>query len=277
MNILFDIGGSRMRVAASTDGLNFSEPLIVPTPKDFEEGFEKLTSAIRMVSHNVPIERIIGGLPGTLASNKSELMFAPNLPQWQHGSIRDRLTNEFGAEVTLENDSALVALGEAVHGAGQGYNIVAYLTFSTGVGGARITTGTIDRAAFSFEPGKMIIDAHGSFKTVEDGASGAGFIAQYGKEPKLVTEKTAWLEAARIAARGVHTAVMFWSPDVIVLGGPMIVGDPAIPLDEIEKEARFLLKEREGQLLLRRGTLESYGGLHGALALLNYRMANASE
>jgi predicted NBD/HSP70 family sugar kinase len=120
----------------------------------------------------------------------------------------------------------------------------------------------------------MIVDAHGSFKTVEDGASGAGFMAQYGKEPKLVTEKTAWLEAARIAARGVHTAVMFWSPDVIVLGGPMIVGDPSIPFDEIEKEARFLLKEREGQLLLRKGMLESYGGLHGAMALLNSQMAS---
>lgn len=266
-----------MRVAASTDGLTFGEPLVAPTPKDFEEGFEKLTSAIRMVSHNVPIERIIGGLPGTLASNKSELMFAPNLPQWQHGSIRDRLSNEFGAEVVLENDSALVALGEATHGAGQGYNIVAYLTFSTGVGGARISTGTIDKAAFSFEPGKMIVDAHGSFKTLEDGASGGGFMLQYGKEPKQVTDKTAWLEAARVAARGVHTAVMFWSPDVIVIGGPMIVGDPAIPIDEIEKEARFLLKEREGQLILRKGTLESYGGLHGALALLSSLLARDSQ
>ncbi len=275
MNILFDIGGSRMRVAGTTDGVSFGEPTIVPTPKDFEEGMEKLTSTIRMVSHNVPIERIIGGLPGTLASNKSGLLYAPNLPQWQHGSIADRLTSEFGAEVILENDASLVALGEAVHGAGKGYNIVAYLTFSTGVGGARISTGTIDKTAYTFEPGKMIVDAHGSFKTLEDGASGGGFVRQYGKEPKEVSDKTAWLEAARIAARGVHTAVMFWSPDVIVLGGPMIVGDPAIPFDEIEKESRYLLKERENQLLLKRGTLEALGGLHGALAVLNGRLTQS--
>lgn len=275
MNIFFDVGGSRMRVAGATDGQSFGEPTIVPTPKDFEEGMEKLTSTIRMVSHNVPVERIIGGLPGTLASNKSGLLIAPNLPQWQHGSIADRLVSEFGAEVTLENDSALVALGEAVQGAGKGHAVVAYLTFSTGVGGARITMGTIDKTAYTFEPGKIIVDAHGSFKSLEDGTSGSGFMKQYGKEPKEVTDKTAWLEAARIAARGVHTAVMFWSPDVIVLGGPMIVGDPAIPFDEIEKEARFLLKERAGQLILKKGTLESLGGLYGALAMLNNRLQSA--
>lgn len=275
MYILFDIGGTRMRVAPSSDGVTFGEPLIVPTPQDFEEGFEKLSSAIRTVSHNGPVEHLIGGVPGTLASNKGELMIAPNLPHWAHGSIRDRLQDEFGAEVTLENDSSLVALGEAVYGAGQGFNIVAYLTFSTGVGGARITGGKIDETAYSFEPGKLLMDSHGAFRTLEDAASGNGFLAQYGHPPKEVTGIEPWLEAARLSARGVHTAVMFWSPDVIILGGPMIVGSPAIPYDEIEKETRFLLKEREGQLVLRKGSLDALGGLWGALALLQSKKSSS--
>lgn len=269
MFILFDVGGTRMRVAPAIDGQTFGEPLVVATPQDFEEGFERLSSAIRTVSRSGPIEYIIGGLPGTLASNKGELMIAPNLPHWAHGSIRERLQEEFNAPVLLENDSALVALGEALYGAGKGYNIVGYLTFSTGVGGARVTGGTIDQSAHSFEPGKILIDSHGAFRTLEDGTSGSGFISQYGLDPKEVSGIEPWLEAARLAARGVHTAIMFWSPDVMILGGPMIVGSPSIPFDEIEKEARFLLKERESHLILRKATLDAFGGLWGSIALLS--------
>jgi predicted NBD/HSP70 family sugar kinase len=38
MFILFDIGGTNMRVALSRDGETFEEPRIIPTPKDFDAG-----------------------------------------------------------------------------------------------------------------------------------------------------------------------------------------------------------------------------------------------
>ena len=38
MYILFDIGGTNMRVALSRDGITFGEPKIIPTPKDFDAG-----------------------------------------------------------------------------------------------------------------------------------------------------------------------------------------------------------------------------------------------
>ena len=62
----------------------------------------------------------------------------------------------------LANDSDLDGLGEATVGAGKGFNIVAYITVSTGIGGVRIVGGKIDVSTYGFEPGHQIIDADGS-------------------------------------------------------------------------------------------------------------------
>ena len=38
MFLVFDIGGTNMRLAVSRDGKNIEEPKILKTPKDFDEG-----------------------------------------------------------------------------------------------------------------------------------------------------------------------------------------------------------------------------------------------
>ena len=62
----------------------------------------------------------------------------------------------------IANDTAVVGLGEAHRGAGIGYNIVTYITVSTGVGGTRIVDGRIDRRIYGFEPGHQTIDIDNS-------------------------------------------------------------------------------------------------------------------
>src|SRR4030066_415253 len=58
---------------------------------------------------------------------------------------------------------------EKVKGAGKGFNIVAFLTIGTGVGGARIVGGKPDANVFGFEPGHQIIDLGGNiFSEKED-------------------------------------------------------------------------------------------------------------
>ena len=43
----FDIGGTKMRIALSRDGVSFDTPVIVSTPKDFEEGMTVLKRQLR--------------------------------------------------------------------------------------------------------------------------------------------------------------------------------------------------------------------------------------
>lgn len=259
-----------MRIAGTEDLEVFSEPAIVDTPAHFEEGMRLLVDQIREMAGGKTVAHIVGGVPGTLLPDGSGLLLAPHLPDWVKQPMRERLKAEFGGEVTLVNDSGLVAMGEATHGAGKDSAIVVYFTFSTGVGGARVTNGLLDEAAYSFEPGKLVVSGLGGEepRTLESYASGTWFTKNYHAAPKDVHDEKAWDDAARAVARGVHTAMLYWSPHTIVLGGPMVLGEPAIPWNTIEREAKKLLGERQDELNLKKAELGALGGLWGGMALL---------
>jgi glucokinase len=101
-----------------------------------------------------------------------KLVKSPHLPKWVDKPLGSRLEKALGVKVLLENDAALAALGEAVFGAGRRAEIVGYLTISTGIGGARVVDGRIDKKSVGFEPGHMIIDVGNKVGYWEDFASG---------------------------------------------------------------------------------------------------------
>ena len=61
---------------------------------------------------------------------------------------------------------------------------------------------------------------------------------------------------------------MYWSPDVIVLGGSMILGKPRILLDDIQKHANEVFGEDVSCPLIVDAELGDMGGVYGAAALL---------
>jgi predicted NBD/HSP70 family sugar kinase len=58
--------------------------------------------------------------------------------------------------------------------------------------------------------------------------------------------------------------IMYWSPSIIVYGGP-VMND--LHIEIIEKEAKQFLKMYKKTPVFVRGTLGDFGGLYGALAL----------
>jgi predicted NBD/HSP70 family sugar kinase len=177
------------------------------------------------------------------------------------------LTGIFGAAVYIENDAAVVGLGEANWGAGRGFEIVAYVTVSTGVGGAKIVNGKIDEHAIGFEPGKQIIDVN-TGKTLEQMISGKSLAERTGKLPKEITDEGVWDTEAWILAVGLNNMIVEWSPNCVVLGGSMITGEPAIPIIKTEKYLKEILKIFPEIPTLRKAELGDFGGLYGALAYL---------
>src|SRR3989344_7879025 len=143
MYLLFDIGGTKMRVAYSRDGHAFEEPRIVATPQNFAVGMQTIERTARELSAGRPLRGVAGGIAGSLDESKEKVFRAGNLSDWAGKPLKKELEKIFHTEVFLENDAALGALGEAVAGVGKGKAIVAYLTISTGVGGARIVNGEI--------------------------------------------------------------------------------------------------------------------------------------
>lgn len=271
--ILFDIGGSKTRVAKTLGADSFDEPLVIETIPDFERGVQAFGDAIEKVAAGERIEGIIGGFPGPKGVRK-EMFGAPNIPSWANQPLKERLESRFQVPIVIKNDGALGALGEAVFGYGKGKRNVVYITVSTGVGGGRVVDGNIDETAlYGFEPGWQIIDASG---TLCDGCTPPVYLEHYisgrnvekrmGRKPYEITDTAFWNEMARYLAYGLNNIMVLWSPDVIILGGSMM-NEIGIAVADVEKHLRDLNVIFPDIPELAKTKLGDAVTLHGALAL----------
>src|SRR3989344_7917466 len=181
MYLLFDIGGTKMRLAVSRNGKHMGRPKIVPTPHDFNEGMRVIADIVSSLAGKGNITMAVGGVAGPVDAKKTKLANAPHLQGWIGKPLKKALEKVIETKkIYLENDAALSGLGEAHFGAGKGSAIVAYLTVSTGVGRARIMDGRVDRSAMGFEPGQQIVHAG---KSLEYYVSGSAISARHHKKP----------------------------------------------------------------------------------------------
>lgn len=276
--VLFDIGGTKTRVAVSHDLKSFSEKIKFNTPETFDEGIEAIHEAVAALTTD-PVEALGGGIRGPLNGDKTAIVSDQKLTGWIEQPITKALGKPYNAPVFLENDTATVGLGEAHYGAGKGQSIVVYHTVSTGVGGVKIESGKIDQASGGFEPGHQIIDIDRSIlaedtpHTLENLVSGAALEKRRGVKPYEIDQSDpVWPELAKYLALGLRNTILYWSPDIIVLGGSMIVGDPRIMLKDIQKETLLALDGIVPCPKIVDATLQDEGGLYGAMVLIEQRM-----
>ncbi|MFT7507599.1 MAG: putative NBD/HSP70 family sugar kinase [Acidimicrobiales bacterium] len=276
--VLFDIGGSYTRVAVSEDLKTFSDPVRFKTPKKFDDGVKEIVSAAKK-SGAGQIRCIAGGVRGVLNEDKSEIVHDKILSDWIEKPLTKTLKKELNAEVYMENDAALAGVGESVYGAGAGSEIVVYHTVSTGVGGAKIENGEIDDYRNGFEPGHQILDIDHTIlgedvePTLENLISGAALEKRMGIKPTDIPQDDAvWDQLALYLAHGLRNSILYWSPDVIVLGGSMILGNPRIQLDNIIEHTNTVLGDVTEAPLILDATLGEESGLYGAMALLSQKV-----
>jgi len=249
----------------------FSEPVIFDTLSSFDDFIYVFEQQVKKIADDDDIESAIGGIGAPLNKEKTETVNV----KWRGLPIKKRLEEAVGAPVYLENDSAMVGLGEAVYGAGIGDEIVAYITVSTGVGGARIVNGKIDEASIGFEPGHQIIDADKTLcldcagNTLEEYISGGAVEKRFNKKPYEIEDEHLWREELpKFLAYGLNNIIVNWSPDSVILGGSMIVGDPAISIPKTAQYLREILKVFPKIPIIKMAKLNDIGGLHGAMAYL---------
>jgi predicted NBD/HSP70 family sugar kinase len=275
--VLFDIGGTKTRVAISSDLESIDKNTSFKTPNDFKKGIDEIVKAVKKLTDE-KVTAVAGGIRGPLNEEKTGIITDSVLTKWAGESVADVLGKKLSAEVLLENDSAIAGVGEAVYGAGQGMEIVAFHTISTGVGGVKIENGLVDLASIGFEPGHQVLDIDRTIlgeeitPTLENLVSGTAVKNRFNVEPYEIPQSDVlWDELAEYLAQGMRNTILYWSPDAIVLGGSMITGDPRIEIDAIRKYTVEALDGFVDCPLITMAKLGDEAGLYGAMGLLKNR------
>ena len=267
MYIVADIGGTKTRIAGSADRSVLGTPLIIDTPKLYDEALAAIVAAAQKIAGG-KVDSIAAGVKGVLSADKRTLTTAPQniLIDWKGRPLAADLEAALKTSVLLENDTALVGLGEAVSGAGKGSTIVAYITVSTGVNGVRIVEGRIDRG--NVEIGGQYLQVGDRDRSLEDLVSGAAISEKYGVHPREIdTDSPVWEELAEITAFGVHNTILHWSPDKVVLGGSMF-NDIGISVPRVQFHVQNIMRKFPKTPEIVHSALGDIGGLWGGLARL---------
>ena len=277
--ILCTISGKETQIAISEDLASFGESVVIDTDRNFKKGIKDIADTVQKLT-NEEIRGMVVGFSGVLNDDKTSVVSSDDtaMSAWLEEPVVEELKKKLKTEVWLENSTALSALGEALHGAGEGYAIVAYHSIGASVDGARIDDGEIDGVAHSFEPGQQILDIDQTIlgeeaePTLENLVSEKALMSRTGEKPAGIPQGDAvWDQLAEYLSFGLHNTVTYWSPDVIVLGGSMIVGEPKILIDSIITHLHAIAGDMPVPDIVD-ADLNDKAALYGAMALLNQKV-----
>ena len=265
MDILFDIGGSRMRFARVIGEHNMTDAIIIKTPDTYIGAISEIEAVIKQISNGEQVNNLVGGIAGVFNKEGSKLLLSPNLKEWEGKPLKEDLARVTGAnKVVIKNDTDMTGLGEAVYGAGRDQEIVAYLTFSTGIGGSLIVNQKVAPYRFGFEPGWQIINEE-KLRPLHD-VSGTALKEKYeGKLFRDITGTVTRDKIMRAVITGIHNTIVFWSPDVLVLGGGMT---ESFEIEDIYKTLEEIPLRFPELPEIKFAEIEDTNGLYGALAYL---------
>lgn len=265
MYLIFDLGASHTRIAISDDGMSFELVERYNTDRSVA-GLSAFVDKITTYTRKYDVSAVAGGVPGQVDLDSGALRQATNLPEWVGQSFVERLKCSVGVSVIVENDAALGALGEACRGLGAGLPVVAYLTVSTGVNGARIENGKITPSSRGFELGQeMVPDSTGKLVPWESLIGGAAMEQRYHCPPGKIKDAEVWQRTAKDLALGLYNLLLSWSPDILLLNGPMMRD---IPLAVVQDELDRLGEPLGTWPPIKLAKLGDEAGLYGALVRL---------
>ena len=195
-----DLGGTKI-LAAIVDKGTVGATTKVATPTDGVDSV--LDAVVDLVKELGGADEIGIGVPGQIDHAEGVLVEAPNLVGFDEPvPVAKRLAESLPkAEIRLDNDVNVAALGEARHGAGKGADDLLAVWCGTGVGGGLVLGGQVrrGRAGVAGEIGHMVVE-------MNDGrqchCGGVGHLEAYAGRSALEAE------ARRRHAAGEKTALV---------------------------------------------------------------------
>ncbi len=178
------------------------------------------------------------GAAGFVDAARASVLFAPHL-SWRHEPLRDAISDRLRLPVVVENDANAAVWAEWRFGAGRGETHLVCVNLGTGIGGALIVNGALQRGRFGVagEFGHMQVVPQG--RRCECGNRGCW--EQYASGNALVREAR---ELAAAASPVAHPILERAGGDVSRINGPLITraaqdGDPAA-IELLEEMGQWL-------------------------------------
>jgi len=171
-------------------------------------------------------------------------------PGWKEANLLDPFRQAFDVSIGIDTDVNVAALGEYTWGAGQGTEVLLYLTVGTGIGGGGVINGRMMHGLFHPEMGHIRVPrADGDpfagicpyhCDCLQGLASGPAIEARW-RNPasELPPDHPAWRMEASYLALAVCNYICTLSPNRIILGGGVMRQGHLFPL--IHEEVKRLL------------------------------------
>ena len=274
MYISIDLGRSTTRIASTLDLKSILKIVKFKTESDVNLQRTNMFKSFDEVAGDAEIDAISFGFPGITDKFKKVFEKSANYPQIEGLDIRnffpEKLTQ---SKILVENDAALGALGEAYFGSGKDKESVAYITLSTGVGGAFVRKYENEYLLINAEPGHQIIniddsisDGTGIKGTLESYCSGSYFRKRFGSTPDITAGAENWKKYSYYLSAGIINIISMWNPEVVVLGGGLSIHNfdnfYKYLTDEIKKQTFFAIPQ------IRKSELGDDSGIYGGFILL---------
>jgi glucokinase len=253
-----EIGGTKLQLFLSdAEGAILTRHQYAVAASRGADGIRKqLAAAISKVVEGTKLAAVGVGFGGPVDYKTGKICRSHQIEGWSEFDLRGWLAELTSADVFVENDANVAALGEALRGAGRKYTPVFYVTLGSGVGGGLVLDGRIYHGALPGEAeiGHVRLDRSGG--TVESRCSGWAVDArirtavqsnadselarlcqcEQGVEARHLA--TALMKGDRVAqqilsevagdlAFGLSHVVHLYHPEIIILGGGLAkLGEP---------------------------------------------------
>lgn len=245
--LVIDIGGTKFTLAVF-EGDRLIRREVRST--DREGGKDWMLDQIATIAHGwrpeFPYHRCGISFGGPVLFGEQKIALSTHVGGWSDFQLTSWVQQEFGIPTVMDNDANVGALGEFLHGAGQGCDPLFYMTLSTGIGGGIVATGKVLRGADSYagEIGHTVIDpagpeclcgARGCYERM---CCGLWLERDYGKPARELMTDPGFVRTyvVRLAA-GLKTCIMLLNPARIVIGGGIAKAGAAL-FDPLRAELR---------------------------------------
>ncbi len=144
-----EIGGSKLQLVVGdlTGRIRERRKLAVEPVRGATGIREQIQRALPPLLEGADIQGIGVGFGGPVDWKTGRICRSHQIAGWSEFDLGGWLQKLSNCRVWVENDANTAALGEALHGAGIGFNPVFYITLGSGVGGGLVLDGRIYHGA----------------------------------------------------------------------------------------------------------------------------------